>query len=495
MPGLDYHQPPPHVGSLQAAQTLIDQLWGLGRVVVEQRTLIEQLRGQVQAQAQRIEQLEEQLRLNSGDSSKPPASDDAKARAERRKRPASGRPRGGQPGHRGQARGVVDEVDRIETYYPDSRCPCGGVLALEPEPAVRHQVFDLPEVRYTVTEHRRYGGRCARCGRRQVATLPAWVPAGQMGPGLISTMALLNGRYHLSLRQVQHYLSSHWQLDFSLGAISESQGRLNAWLAPLHEHIGHAVRRAPVAHADETTHYHHGLRTWLWTLCTERGVYFMAHFGRGKTAARALLSDFAGVLITDRYGAYNDLPPERRQLCWAHVIRNLERIARRPDPGGGIGTRLVRLARLVIRLAHQRAKGPLSDARYRHRLQRLRATFQAHLQRGQQCTGQPRTARQCQALLDDEPMLWTFLRYPGLPLTNNTAERALRPYVIWRKISFATQSPRGLAFRPRLLSVIATARHLGLNTHGLLRRVCAEGLQGLPITPLPIEPPLLPKPP
>lgn len=481
MTELDFHQPPPRVGSLEQAQALIDQLWGLGRVVREQQA--------------RIEQLEEQLGLHSGDSSKPPSSDDAKARAERRKRPASGRQRGGQPGHRGQARGVVDEVDRIERYYPDSRCPCGGVLALEPEPAVRHQVFDLPEVRYTVTEHRRYGGRCARCGRRQVAALPDWVPAGQMGPGLLSTIALLNGRYHLSLRQVQAYLDTHWGLAFSLGALSESQSRLNAWLAPLHEHIGHAVRRAPVAHADETTHYHHGLRTWLWTLCTERLVYFMAHFGRGKTAARALLGDFAGVLITDRYGAYNDLPPERRQLCWAHVIRNLERIARRPDPGGGIGTRLVRLARLVVRVHHHHLNGYLGEAGYRGRLARLRAAFHQQLQAGRACAHQPRTVRQCQALLDDEPMLWTFLRYPGLPLTNNTAERALRPYVIWRKISFATQSPRGLAFRPRLLSVIATARHLRLDIYQVLRRVCAEGLQGLPITPLPIESPLLPKPP
>lgn len=82
--------------------------------------------------------------------------------------------------------------------------------------------------------------------------------------------------------------------------------------------------------------------------------------------------------------------------------------------------------------------------------------------------------------------------YQGTP--NNAAERALRPYVIWRKTSFATQSPRGMRFRPRLLSVLATARHLGLDTHQLLRRVCAEGLQGRPITPLPIEQPLLPKP-
>ncbi len=137
----------------------------------------------------------------------------------------------------------------------------------------------------------------------------------------------------------------------------------------------------------------------------------------------------------------------------------------------------------------------LSEAHYRRRMQRLRAAFQAHLHVGTQCLRQPRTVSQCQALLRDEPMLWTFLDHPGLPLTNNAAERALRPYVIWRKTRFARQSMRGLAFRERILSVIGTARNLGLNTHQLLRQLCHEGLQRRAITPLPLDqdPPSLPK--
>ena len=103
-------------------------------------------------------------------------------------------------------------------------------------------------------------------------------------------------------------------------------------------------------------------------------------------------------------------------------------------------------------------------------------TVQAHLHAGTPCFRQPCTISQCQALLRDEPMVWTFLDHPGLPLTNNAAQRALRPYVIWRKTRFASQSMRGLAFRERILSVIGTARNLGLNTHQLLRQLCNEGL-------------------
>ena len=128
-------------------------------------------------------------------------------------------------------------------------------------------------------------------------------------------------------------------------------------------------------------------------------------------------------------------------------------------------------------------------------MQHLRSAFQAHLHVGTQCLRQPRTVSQCQALLRDELMLWTFLDHPGLPLTNNAAERALRPYVIWRKTHFASQSMRGLAFRERILSVIGTARNLGLNTHQLLRQLCHEGLQRRAITPLPLDQdhPSLPK--
>ena len=113
MNALDFRQPPPQARSLEEAQALIDQLWMRGRVVEE-----------LQA---RIEELQEQLGLDSGASSKPPSSDDAKP-------PRSGRQRGAQPGRRGQARVGVEEVDHTEPYYPEGHCACGGVVEIAPEP-------------------------------------------------------------------------------------------------------------------------------------------------------------------------------------------------------------------------------------------------------------------------------------------------------------------------------------------------------------------------
>jgi transposase len=173
-------------------------------------------------------------------------------------------------------------------------------------------------------------------------------------------------------------------------------------------------------------------------------VYLLTRYSRGKAAARALLGGFAGVLVTDHYGGYNDDDRSRRQLCWAHLIRRLERIA--------------------------------------------------ELEHGPAASRCKRTARQCQHLLKDEASYWTFLGDPRIPLTNNAAERAIRPYVLWRKISFASQSHRGDPFRPLVMSVIETANRLGLRTSDLFRQVCTAGLSGEPITTrLPLPDPVTPQ--
>jgi hypothetical protein len=168
-----------------------------------------------------------------------------------------------------------------------------------------------------------------------------------MGAGRVAWIALMSGHYRLSTRCIQSLLESQWGLSFSLGAISEAQGPVGAWLEPLHEQVGEAVRQAPVAHADETTHYREQRRHWLWVLCTAHAAYFVVHASRGKKAARALLGGFMGILLTDRHGGYNDYPAPLRQVCWAHVIRNLKAQAGRKGEAGALGEWLVRVARLA----------------------------------------------------------------------------------------------------------------------------------------------------
>ncbi len=91
-------------------------------------------------------------------------------------------------------------------------------------------------------------------------------------------------------------------------------------------------------------------------------------------------------------------------------------------------------------------------------MKRLRQSFKSNLKQGSQLKLATRRANQCRHLLKDESMCWTFLNNTEIPLTNNTAERAIRPYVIWRKLSFASLSCQGDQFRPMILTIIGTAQ-------------------------------------
>jgi hypothetical protein len=384
---------------------------------------------------------------------------------------------------------MVDEsaLDGLKHYYPEGECACGGAIALETEPHLRHQVFDLPVVKYTVTEHRVHAGCCRRCGKRHQGGLPDDVPVGQMGPGLIASIGLLNGGHQLSTRALQALLVEQWGLRFSLGAISESQDKLAEWLKAPHAHIGDVAKAAPVAHADETTHYRYspeqGLeRQWLWTLTAGPAVYFGTHYSRGKRAAGSLLEGFDGVLVSDRLGSYSCHPQERRQVCLAHVIRNLTAMSQRKGESGRLGERLVRLLRLVFRVEHGWREGRYGDSRYQYRLDQLQQAFHQGIEQGAGWTSCKKTMNQCRQLLRDEPMLWTFRRYPDVPLTNNAAERAVRPYVIWRKTSFFSQSARGDRFRERILSVTESCKRLGVMAYAFLRTVCEQGIRNQPVT-------------
>ena len=462
------------VASLDEAKQLIREL-----VAINQ-----DLQAEVATLKTAVEALQSRQGTSSRNSSKAPSTDSPEQRAKRKKRAKSPRHKGAQPGHKKHERSMLpeDQIDTIHRYFPDSHCQCGGAIAANPQPTYRHQIFDLPEVRYQVTEHQLYSGQCTNCQRQQTAKLPNWVPSGQMGGGLISTILQMSGQFHLSIRQIQAYLSESWHLDFSTGAISQAQGKANPWLGVPYRQIAEKVRQSPIAHADETRHYRGTEQRWLWTLATQALCFFMVHYSRGKAAANERLGDFTGYLVTDHYSGYNDVPADRRQLCWAHLIRHFIKISERNGLAGDIGKRLLLISYVVIRTRHRQLDNPGSAERYHRRLLRLRKSFYATLVQGTELKLAERTYNQCLHLLRDEAMCWTFLKALYIPLTNNLAERAIRPYVIWRKLSFASQSFQGDQFRPMILSIVGTTRCLGIRTSDFLRVICNEGLRGDPIS-------------
>lgn len=461
----------------------LKQLLGEPKDLYQAKQVIDLLLDTVEAQQEQLDALGDRRSSNSRNSSKPPSSDSPSDRKQRtKKKNSGGRKQGGQPGHKGHHRALhpESEVDRFHHWYPGS-CLCGGEVMPSGKAPLRHQIIDLPEVRPLITEHRLHHGCCCRCGTPQYAQLPDSVSGTPFGPRLHACIALLNGQFHLSDRQIREYLQMFHELRVSLGGINNMQGRITPWLWPLAQEVRDYLRKLPWVHADETTHWHKQEQRWMWVLAAPQAAYFQTHYSRGKLAADNLLGeDFQVILVSDRHGAYKTVPAERRQFCIPHVIRNFKKMEQRRGIDGHMGKKIVKSLQLLIRIDHRREQG-LAESHFRRRCRKVQKQLVGHLQRSMEVC-RKKSRNQCEKLLQDAGCLFTFIRHPGLPLTNNEAERAIRPYVIWRKTSFATQSARGDRFRAYILTVVETCKRQDLSALQILRDTCWQGLTGQPIT-------------
>jgi transposase len=241
---------------------------------------------------------------------------------------------------------------------------------------------------------------------------------------------------------------------FSLGTVSQAHGlvsqALTAPVAQLHAELQHA----PVCHADETRHQSHGHTMWMWVLASDWGVRFRIDPSRAQLAAKLLLGERPSfITVSDRYAGYNHLPIEQRQVCWAHLLRDFERIAGRTGLGGRVGRRLLGYGCLVFRW--RAADKPAQHFEW------LQKRMRVQLELGCAQTQCSRTANTCANLIKMWPALWTFLHNPLVPPTNNAAERLLRDYVIKRKLSYCTRSKRGMDFIENIFSTVQTCKMQG----------------------------------
>ena len=411
---------------------------------------------------EQMTQLQERLKLDSRNSSKPPSSD-GPAGGNRAQRRASQRKRGAQQGHKGSFRATLDEtqVDSIVDCAPPSVCVCGGSVQVDGKP-VRHQVFDVPPIKARVDEYRLYSGRCTGCGKPHRAALPAGVPSGQIGPRALALVGVLGTRYHLTQQKTRDLLAQLLGVDFSVGAISEAHGKVaEALKAPLAEAAA-TLCNASVLHMDETHYPREGSANWVWGVVQPRLVVYSILPSRARYVINDLIGQSpAAVVVSDRYAGYAHLDPARRQVCWAHLLRDFTRIAQRAGLAGRIGQRLLGLGYVMFRW---RARGIATVEQFEPLQRRLRQALQAG-------AVQPlckRTANTCANLLKLWPALWGFITHPGVEPTNNAAEQALRTIVLKRKISGPTRSRRGDQFIARGFSAFETCRRQGRDLMGYL---------------------------
>lgn len=439
------------------------------------------LRAQVEELTRQVAALMERLSQNSSNSHKPPSSDTPAQRVERNaKKRKSSRKRGGQKGHRGWHRELLDasQVDQFVDLYPPECTNCWEALPEVFDPnARRQQVTEVPPITPHTTEYRRHAVTCRCCGARTRAAVDGRIPDSPFGPRLSSIAALLTGVYHVSRRQAQRLLMDLLGVKVSLGAISQMEARVSEAVAgPVDETWSH-IGDQRVKHTDGTSWKQSGDSMQLWTIATTMVTVFKIVVDGSKQSLKPLFGALKGILVSDRAKALNFWAMDQRQVCWAHLVRKFVSFSQRDGPAGQLGRELVDYTGILFEYWHAFKSGSLGRADFLHRMGPVSQQIEALLQRGV-ALALAKVSGSCADILAHKDALFRFVYTHGVEPTNNHAERELRAFVLWRKRCFGSQSQRGNVFAERLMTVAHTARKQQTDILPFLTRCCEQTWRG-----------------
>jgi transposase len=416
--------------------------------------LIQWQAAQIERLTARVAELEAKLGKDSTNSSKPPSTEHPHAKPTRSK-PKSKRSHGGQPGHAKHERTLVpvEDCTAVIPCLPDTCRNCGAALTgADPDP-IRHPVWELPEIKPLITEYRRHRLVC-RCGCSTCGVLPQGVPTGQAGPRLIAFGGLLMAGFRQSKRRAALFLGTILDQPACPAWMVSLQGRASEAVGPAYEELSAALPNAKALYLDESPSKEGRNKSWVWTFVASTFTVFACRRSRAADVPRQLLGAFAGVIHCDRARMYWAF--DRLQYCWAHLRRDFQGLIDSPcGVRRRLGHDLMRPTKEMFALWEKVRDGTLSRSEFRDRMVGIRRRVEGVLLRGYY---DGRVRGFCADLWEHRARLWVFVDVDGVEPTNNAAERSLRHAVIWRKLSFGTQSAGGSRFVERMLSVIETCR-------------------------------------
>jgi len=426
----------------------------------------------------RIASLEAQLGKTPQNSSLPPSTQHPHAKPPGRKL-KSKKKRGGQPGHKRHERPLVptDQCDDVQELKPTECRKCGTKLRGSDPAPLRHQVWELPEIKPLVTEYQRHRLSCPGCGATTCGELPPGVPTGQSGPRLVALTALLMAYYRQSKRRTAEFLAALLGQPCCPALTVKMQRQATDALRPAYDELVAQLPKQQRVSGDETATKEQNRKAWLWTFVARAFTVFAIRATREATAVTELLTaEFAGVVTCDRAKMY--WCAGRLQWCWAHLKRDFQGLI---DGGDGqarrLGYDLKRAAgKLFAHWADYRA-GTITRAAFVRRMAPVRREVERLLLRGAG-SGNRSIAGMCRELHDHRDWLWAFVRVEGVEPTNNASERALRHAVIWRKLSFGTQSADGSRFVETMLTAIETCRQQKKNAFDFVAQAVQDRFAG-----------------
>jgi transposase len=403
-------------------------------------------------------------------SSLPPSTEHPHAKPPRDdKKKGTGKKRGGQPGHPKHDRPLIpaEQCQSVLECVPGTCRRCGQALAgKDPEP-LRHQVWDIPKIKPLVTEYQLHRLICPCCHESTCAKLPPGVPASQGGPRLVALVALLMGCFRQSKRRVALFLDSVLDQPCSPGWVVKLQQQATAALTPAYEELAEQLPTEDVLAIDESPTKERKAKAWLWTFVATTYTVFALRTTRAAIVLEELLTDaFDGVIHCDRAKMY--WQKGKLQWCWAHLKRDFQALIDNPNgQAKRLGHDLMRCTRELFRHWSRCRDGTITRAEMQKLMHPVRQDTEGFLLRGM-FSGNSEMQGMCRELYRHREWLWTYLEVEGVEPTNNASERSLRHAVIWRKLSFGTQSAQGSRFVATILTVVETCRQQSRNVFDYL---------------------------
>jgi transposase len=386
-----------------------------------------------------------------------------------RKKPKSKLNRGGQKGHKKHSRELVppERCDKIVDCHPDACRRCGGTLVVDTGAPQRHQVWEIPPIEPIISEYRLHRGNCPCCGISTQATLPAGVPAGQCGPRLAAFTGLLMGHFRQSKRKAASFLGDLLNVPCSASWTVKIQNQVSEAIAEPYEELRQQLCQQKQLFVDESPTKQGKTKAWLWVAVAPLSTVFGIFLNRKRESLKSFIGDYSGVILNcDRAKMYFD--GKIVQWCWAHLKRDIQKLIDHDDGQvKRLGRDLMRQQKLLFENWRRYKAGKIKWETFQILVRPIRNEFNSLLVRGS-FSGNAKLIGFCDELRRHQDWLWTFTKIAGIEPTNNDAERALRPAVIYRKLSFGTQSERGSRYLERILTVSETCRRQSRSAYEFL---------------------------
>ena len=445
---------------------------------------------------ERKESADEGVREEEAEESAKESKCEESADRDRSTRPSgSKRKPGKQPGEKGGGRRVEMQITGEEVHQARECAGCGECFGEEApfKATMGLYVLDVEKVEsgleVSYVKHI-YGERCCNCGHvtqtkpGRCADEEGWrvglTEWHLVGPMLSSLIICLSLRMRLSRKRIQEFLQEWLGILLSTGCINQCLTEGGRASAPLEEELITEIQQSELLKADETGWKENGHLVWLWVLRTASVTLYIIG-SRSWDVIASIMEHFAGWLMTDGYGQYRKYA--KRLRCLAHIIRKAKGLAESCHPDAAeFGEKVLKTLRLFIKGVYTARGDPDLDLldKFSQDLAKLKELCEQHRDHPHD-----KTQKLARELLNDWDAIWTVLAHPELPLTNNYAERALRHWVISRKISYGTRNPQGSRAFTLLASVIDTCRQRGVSPWPYIAAVIAARRKGHPAPPIP----------